>query len=86
MSIGRIDMQRTSRYQCLGIKERLLSMIMRNKASLARGIQGTESLWLDSQLSVVVDPSLDGAMGVIGVSGKASLADRELYILRILYR
>ena len=46
--------------------------------------QGTESLWLDSRLSVVVGPSRDGALGVIGVSGKASLTDNGLYILKIL--
>jgi len=43
--------------------------------------QGTESLWLDSWLSVVVGPSRDGALGVIGVSGMASLIDDDLYIL-----
>jgi len=40
-------------------------------------------LWLDSQLSVVDVPSRDGALGVIGVSGMASLTDKEVYILRI---
>jgi hypothetical protein len=33
--------------------------------------QGTESLWLDSQLSAAGCPSRDGALGVIGVSGMA---------------
>ena len=55
----------------------LKNVIMRDKTGLARGIQGTDSLWLDYQLSVVVDPSRDGALGVIGVSGKASLAKRD---------
>ena len=50
-----------------------------SKAGFARGIQGTVSLWLDSQLSVVVVPSRDGALGVIGVSGKASLTVRFIY-------
>jgi hypothetical protein len=31
-------------------------VIIRNKAGFARGIQGTESLWLDSRLSVVWIP------------------------------
>ena len=35
--------------------------------------QGTESLWLDSQLNGTDVPSRDGALGIIGVSGKVSL-------------
>ena len=49
-----------------------IEMIIRDKAGLARGIQGTESLVVGSRLSVVVVPSRDGALGVIGVSGKIS--------------
>jgi hypothetical protein len=41
-----------------------------NKAGFARGIHGIESLWLDSQLSVVAAPSRDRALGVIGVGGE----------------
>ena len=60
-----------------------MPVITRGKAGLARGIQGTESLWLDSQLSVDVVPSRDGALGVIGVSGKASLNINDYYPIRI---
>jgi hypothetical protein len=38
---------------------------------------------LNSQLSVVVGPSRDGALGVIGVSGNASLTYLELYSVMI---
>ena len=38
---------------------------------------------MDSQLSVVDVPSRDGALGVIGVNGMASLADKYMVILRI---
>jgi len=35
----------------------------------------------------VVDvPSRDGALGVIGVDGMASLTDKDLYILIILFK
>ena len=43
--------------------------------------QGTESLWLDSWLSVVVGPSHDGALGVIGVSGMTSLTHNHITIV-----
>ena len=42
-------------------------MNISSKAGLARGIQGTESLLLDSQLSVHDAPPVFGALGVIGV-------------------
>jgi len=61
----------------------MVSVITCIKAGLARGIQGTESLWLNSKLSVDVDPSRDGALGVIGMSGKASLNENVCYFIRI---
>jgi hypothetical protein len=48
-------------------------MTMPSKTGQPREFQGTVSLWLDSRLSVVDVPSRDGALGVIGVSGKARL-------------
>jgi len=40
---------------------------------LSGEFQGTESLWLDSKLSVVVGPSRDGALGVIGLMTRPTL-------------
>jgi hypothetical protein len=57
-------------------------VIICNKADFAREIQGIESLWLDSWLSVVVGPSRDGALGVIGVSGKVSLINKITVLSR----
>ena len=48
-------------------------MIITSRTGLARGIQGTESLWLDSKLSLWLSPPVSGALGVIGVSGMTGL-------------
>ena len=53
------------------------------KAGLARVIQSTKSLRLNSWLSVEADPSRNRALGVIGVSGKASHNDKVFYMLRL---
>jgi len=68
-----------SRVKC----ERFVSMIMTSKAGLARGIQGTESLWLDSKLSLWLSPPVIGALVVIGVSGMASLTSFDLRIFKM---
>ena len=59
-------------------------MIMTSKAGLARGIQGTESLWLDSKLSLWLSPPVIGALGVIGVSGTAGLTPFDINFHNIL--
>ena len=66
-------------------EDTMVSLISCGKAGLARGIQGTESLWLNSRLSVDVVPSRDGALGVIGVSGRASLNENDCGCIRIFY-
>ena len=50
-------------------------MIKCCNADHARGMQGTESLLLDSRLSLQDAPPVFGALGVIGVSGMASCTD-----------
>ena len=55
-------------------------MMMTGRTGLARGIQGTESLWLDSKLSLWLSPPVTGALGVIGVSGMTGLTDCDLDI------
>jgi hypothetical protein len=45
---------------------------------LSGEFQGTESLWLDSKLSVVVGPSRDGALGVIGLTTRPALQERRV--------
>jgi hypothetical protein len=53
-------------------------LIMTGRTGLARGIQGTESLWLDSKLSLWLSPPVSGALGVIGVSGMTGLTYGDL--------
>jgi hypothetical protein len=53
-------------------------MIITSRTGLARGIQGTESLWLDSKLSLWLSPPVTGALGVIGVSGMTGLTYGDL--------
>ncbi len=50
-----------------------MAKIVTGRTGLARGIQGTESLWLDSKLSMWLSPPVTGALEVIGVCGTASL-------------
>ena len=53
-------------------------LIMTGRTGLARGIQGTESLWLDSKLSLWLSPPVSGALGVIGVCGMTGLTYGDL--------
>lgn len=52
---------------------RLILMNITRKTGLARGIQGTTSLWLDSKLSVVDVPSRGQSPGGNRAISKASL-------------
>ena len=54
-------------------------MIIRCKAGLTRGVPGYCELVVELTAKCCCSPSRDGALGVIGVNGKASLNDKDIF-------
>jgi hypothetical protein len=76
LSIRRMNRQKTSKTAVFDYRKNGIDWsrrFYRVRLVLSGEFQGTESLWLNSKLSVVVGPSRDGSLGVIGVSDMTSL-------------